>query len=126
MIIKFNANQLIDAIIAEFDMIEGNKRYVPKGLLLPDASYMASYKAVIQAEERITAIGQAFGISGHALYYIARAARRWYKRTDWQYCLNEGAAEGLLTYALNNFQTGHWDTCKPERVCEHQKYCHLY
>jgi len=127
MVIKFDANQLINGIMNELDNIEYNKKLIPKGYYItPETLYWENYKDVERAEGKLSSISEAFGIHGDVLYYIGRIARRWYKRNNWQYTLNDNAADGLLTYALNNYQTGHWNTCKPERICEHQKYCHLY
>ena len=122
-----SSNQFVDKIVAEFDWYESNMRKVPRGYLSDDAPYMANYREANQTLEKISAIGEAFGISGAALYYIGRVARRWYRRTNWQFCLSEAAADGLVEYALNNYQTGHWDTCRvARRDCALYDVCGMY
>jgi len=103
MIIR--ANSLIDTVIPLLDEIETYMYEFRR--VYPDKTrpvWVASMSDKLQrlhqqkndAERQIYTISAVTDLPVHKIYEVTRIARKWYNRTNWQFCLSHGVAEKLL------------------------------
>ena len=103
MLIEINANILIDEIMGIYEDYETyrrqHKQKYPNGQYIYDDTQlndMRNYIGYEKAEHTINHINWIF--KKIDLDNIVRAARKWYKKTDWQFCLSDKTAEKLIKF----------------------------
>ena len=99
---KINATAVIDNLIHEFNDIEKfhhvrNGKYLYLDSLEEKDPRKIAYEKSDAAQKRLNLTSDVLDMTTSALYGAVLAARRWYKRTDWQKCLSEDDAERLLS-----------------------------
>ena len=101
MFIKVRGNDVIDTVLAQMYDIEYAYRTVPRGTYLYEGSpHMNAYKNRNKAENALNAISDVLGSRVAPLYVIARCARKWYERENWQNAMPNHDADRMVEYFL--------------------------
>ncbi len=92
-----NANRIIDSLSPCIDTIQEAYNKIPRNSYIGEGSpYHNDYEKLHAAEQNINLANNITGIPIPALYATVRTARRWYNKTNWQYCLSDKTAQRLL------------------------------
>lgn len=99
------AANVFDTIIGCLDDIETARRNIPRGSYIYEDSPLKKHSDDFRcAEQKIVVASDVLGIPEAVLYAAAHAARRWYKRTNWQRCLSSETADRLLKCMTEQYQ----------------------
>ena len=103
MTIEVKINDIIDSLICEFDEIEAYRRVVPRGPYEDsNPGQRALYECSERAIQKITVVAKALGVPSSVVWETVLTARRWYHRTEWEFCLSEDTAARLWKLAVSN------------------------
>lgn len=100
---EINASLTIDILMDAFtEMGNYNRKSVKDAQKAKDESKIQYLQKYEYAGQKIFwSLGDMLGCSQGNLVIIARAAQKWYERTNWEICMTEKTAQSLLSAATS-------------------------